>query len=74
MRLFLNWMTIFASAAAAIFWALSAMQPLTLTLDALEAELKSAAWYNQKAAWAACAAAAFQVLAGILDAVRIGEK
>ena len=46
-----------ASLVAAIFWVISAMQPLTLTLDCLQAELQAAAWYNRNAAWAASFAA-----------------
>ena len=56
---------ILASLVASGFWLLSAMQPLALTLDSMEAELKAAAWYNKNAAWAACVAAFCQFLGGI---------
>jgi hypothetical protein len=53
------------SLAAAVLWAISGSQPLTLTLDAMRDELIAAAWYNTRAAWAACAAALFQALAAL---------
>jgi hypothetical protein len=53
---------IIASAVAAVFWIISAMQPLTLTLDSLQRELQDAAWYNRNAAWAAGVAAGCQAL------------
>jgi hypothetical protein len=53
---------IIASLVAAGFWIISAMQPLTLTLDSLQAELQTAALYNRNAAWAAGVAAACQAL------------
>jgi hypothetical protein len=58
---------IIASAVAAAFWITSAMQPLTLTLDSLQAELQSAASYNQAAAWAAGVAAICQAMSGFFN-------
>ena len=39
-RTALQVLLIIASAAAAVFWIISAMQPLTLTLDTMQAELQ----------------------------------
>jgi hypothetical protein len=58
---------IIASLMAAAFWITSAMQPLTLTLDSLQAELQRAASYNQAAAWAAGGAAICQAMNGFVN-------
>jgi hypothetical protein len=65
---------IVSTSVAAIFWFLSAAQPLTLTLDSLADELRAAAWYNQGAARAACVAAVFQVLGVLVALVRARAK
>jgi hypothetical protein len=65
-RTVLQVLLIVASAAAAVFWIISAMQPLTLTLDSLQAELHAAAWYNRNAAWAAGVAAVCQALRSLV--------
>jgi hypothetical protein len=67
MKTMLSWLGITASVTAAIFWALSAIQPLTLTLDVMQTELQSAAWYNKWAAFSACIAAASQATAWFLS-------
>jgi hypothetical protein len=56
---------IVSSIVAAAFWALSASQPLTLSLDSMRDELIAAARYNAVAAWMACAAAVFQAFAAV---------
>jgi hypothetical protein len=58
---------IIASAVAAAFWIKSATQPLTLTLDSLQAELQSAALYNQAAAYAAGVTAFCQAMSGFFN-------
>jgi hypothetical protein len=70
MREALNWGIIICSLMAAGFWAASAMSRLTVTLDAMEAELKAMAWWNRWAALAACAAAFLQFLNGAIGEIR----